>query len=176
MRKVYGPHISILYASEKGLEAIKTLGHFFNASATLQDKIGLAGSCYELTAAIPSVLEYFGPDPNETWKGIIKHEYELQSTLLSYLDARSDITICGEKSPDSEKRVSTISFLVKGKKSRDVVEAIDKATNGEMGIRWGSFYSNRLIEEVLGLDPKDGVVRVSMVHYNTGMSEVPALV
>lgn len=170
MGKVYGPHIAILYASDKGLEAVKTLGHVFNPSTTLQDKIGLAGSCYELTAAIPAVLEYFGSNPAETWQGIIKHEFGLQSTLLEYLNSRPDVTICGETSPESEKRVSTVSFLVNGKKSKDVVEAVDKATNGEMGIRWGSFYSNRLIGEVLGLDPKDGVVRVSMVHYNTGMS------
>ncbi|KUJ11192.1 PLP-dependent transferase [Mollisia scopiformis] len=165
--KVYGPHISMLYASKKGLEAVKSLGHFFNPSATLADKLGLAGSCYELTASIPSVVEYFGPKQTETWQSIVKHEFDLQSTLLDYLNARSDVAICGEKEPDSSKRVSTVSFVVKGRKSRDVVEAVDKATNGEMGIRWGGFYSNRLIEEVLGLDPKDGVVRVSMVHYNT---------
>ena len=76
------------------------------------------------------------------------------------------MTICGEKDPDSKKRVSTISFTVKGWKSRDVVEKVDALTSGEMGIRWGGFYSNRLVEEVLGLG-SDGVVRVSMVHYNT---------
>jgi len=173
--KVYGPHISILYASKNGLEAVKTLGHFFNPSATLADKLGLAGSCYELTAAIPSVVEYFGSNPAESWAGIVKHEFELQSALLSYLNARSDITICGEPDSDSTKRVSTISFIVKGKKSQDVVEAVDKASGGVMGIRWGGFYSNRLIEEVLGLGPKDGVVRVSMVHYNT-LDEVKQLI
>ncbi|KAE8447498.1 hypothetical protein EG329_010628 [Mollisiaceae sp. DMI_Dod_QoI] len=165
--KVYGPHISMLYASKKGLEAVKSLGHFFNPSATLADKLGFAGSCYELTASLPSVIEYFGSNPTEHWDGIVKHEFELQSVLINYLNARSDVTICGETDPDSKKRVSTISFVVQGKKSQDVVEAVDKATNGEMGIRWGGFYSNRLIEEVLGLDSKDGVVRVSMVHYNT---------
>lgn len=166
----------MLYASDKGLEAVRSLGHFFNPSATLQDKLGLAGSCYELTASLPSVVDYFGSNPTDTWDQIVKHEFELQSTLLNYLNARSDITIQGEKDPDSEKRVSTISFVVEGKKSRDVVEAVDKATNGEMGIRWGSFYSNRLIDEVLGLDPKDGVVRVSMVHYNTGKLSFAAIV
>ena len=56
---------------------------------------------------------------------------------------------------------------MKGRKSQDVVEEIDEVSRGEMGIRWGGFYSVRLIGEVLGLDKKDGVVRVSMVHYNT---------
>jgi len=134
----------------------------------------LAGSCYELTASIPSVISYFSPDPSACWAAIEKHEFDLQSTLLTYLNARPDVTICGEKDPDSKKRVSTISFVVEGKKSRDIVEKVDEISKGEMGIRWGAFYSNRLVEEVLGLG-KDGVVRVSMVHYNT-LDEVKQLV
>lgn len=164
--KVYGPHISMLYASPKGLKAVASLGHHFNHHETLQDKLGLAGSCYELTSSIPSIVGYFGPNPSESWAAIEKHEHELQGTLLEYLNGRADVTICGEKESDTKKRVSTVSFLVKGWKSQDVVEAVDKASSGAMGIRWGAFYSNRLVEEVLGLS-SDGVVRVSMVHYNT---------
>lgn len=163
--KVYGPHIAMLYASPAGLEATQSLGHYFNPSSTLADKLGLAGSCYELVAAIPSVLSYLSPLP-ASWAVIAQHEFELQSTLLAYLNARPDVTICGEKDPDTAKRVATISFLVKGRKSQDVVEAVDELSKGEMGIRWGGFYSVRLLEEILGLG-KDGVVRVSMVHYNT---------
>ena len=164
--KVYGPHISMLYSSPNGLKAITSLGHHFNPHDTLQDKLGLAGSCYELTSSIPSIISYFGPNPSESWAAITKHEFELQGALLEYLNSRPDVAICGEKDADPKKRVSTISFLVKGWKSRDVVEAVDKASRGEIGIRWGAFYSNRLVEEVLGLG-SDGVVRVSMVHYNT---------
>ena len=155
----------MLYSSPQGLESIKSLGHYFNPSSTLEDKLGLAGSNYELTAAIPSVVSYLSNQ--NSWSAIEKHEGELQSYLLTYLNSRSDITIFGEKESDTKKRVSTISFVVKGRKSQDVVEEIDEVSRGEMGIRWGGFYSVRLIGEVLGLDKKDGVVRVSMVHYNT---------
>lgn len=47
-----------------------------------------------------------------------------------------------------------------------MVEAVDAATEGEVGIRWGMFYSNRLCGETLGLGG-EGVVRVSLVHYNS---------
>jgi len=90
----------------------------------------------------------------------------MQRALLEYLNAKPDITICGEKDPDTKKRVSTISFVVKDKNSQEIVEKVDALSKGDMGIRWGKFYSNRLVENVLGLG-KDGVVRVSMVHYNT---------
>lgn len=164
--KVYGPHVSMLYASDKGLEATTPLSHYFNPQKTLQDKLGLAGSCYELTASIPSVLNYFGPDPSISWAAIEKHEELLQGTLIKYLNARPDVTICGEKDSDPKKRVATISFVVKDRKSQDVVEDVDRLSSGNMGIRWGGFYSVRLLDEVLGLG-RDGVVRVSMVHYNT---------
>lgn len=61
-----------------------------------------------------------------------------------------------------------ISFLVKGRSSKDIVDAIE--ARSDFGCRWGAFYSNRLAEQVLGLDPVDGVVRVSLLHYNTGKS------
>jgi selenocysteine lyase/cysteine desulfurase len=156
----------MLYASPKGLQAVTSLGHYFNHHDTLENKLSLAGSCYELTSSIPSIVSYFGPNPSESWAAIERHEKELQGTLLEYLNGRLDVTIQGEKDADPEKRVSTISFLVKGWKSQDMVEAVDKVSSGKVGIRWGGFYSNRLVEEVLGLG-SDGVVRVSMVHYNT---------
>ena len=47
------------------------------------------------------------------------------------------------------------------------------APNQKNAIRFGHFYSARLIEK-LGLPSDDGVVRVSMVHYNT-LEEVERL-
>jgi selenocysteine lyase/cysteine desulfurase len=43
-----------------------------------------------------------------------------------------------------------------------------------IGVGAGDFYARRCVE-ALGVDPDDGVVRVSMVHYNT-VSEVNRLV
>jgi selenocysteine lyase/cysteine desulfurase len=161
----------MLYSSPLGLSKVQSLGHYFNSSTTLENKLGLAGSSYELVASIPSVLAYFGSSPasrSRAWVSISAHEHVLQSTLLNYLNTRQDVTVIGEKDADPMKRVSTISFVVKGRNSQEIVEDVDEKTKGEVGIRWGKFYSNRLAEEVLGLG-KDGVVRVSMVHYNTGM-------
>lgn len=94
----------------------------------------------------------------------------------------------GERSADPELRVPTISFVVKGKSPKALVEQVDRASGDakgpldggqdgdqglgesrQFGIRWGHFYSKRLCEEVLGLEKDgEGVVRVSLVHYNTG--------
>ena len=67
-----------------------------------------------------------------------------------------------------------ISFVVQGKGSREVVEAVEEKSR--FGLRWGSFYSKRLVEGVLGPGlGEEGVVRVSLVHYNT-REEVEAFV
>lgn len=165
--KVYGPHISMLYVSSKAQEQMTSLGHFFNPHKTLENKIGLAGSSYELVAAIPAVVEYLTPvDGKAKWAGVVEQERVLQKTLLDYLNGRDDVTVYGETNSDVALRVPTISFAVKGWGSQELVETVEKET--EFGFRFGSFYSVRLVEDVLGLSNQDGVVRVSMVHYNTG--------
>ena len=42
----------------------------------------------------------------------------------------------------------------------------EAAARAEIGIRDGHMYAPRLMRR-LGLDPETGVVRVSLVHYNT---------
>lgn len=75
------------------------------------------------------------------------------------------MTIYGIATASPAARVSTISFRVAGWASAHVVAAVEEATN--FGFRWGAFYSERLVKDLLGLDD-DGVVRVSLVHYNSG--------
>ena len=93
------------------------------------------------------------------------HEGKIQSVLLKFLNSRDDITVHGETSDSSALRVPVVSFSVRGRSSREIVEAVDKLS--DFGIRWGHFYSKRMVDDLLDLKI-DGVVRVSMVHYNTG--------
>jgi selenocysteine lyase/cysteine desulfurase len=77
----------------------------------------------------------------------------------------------GASTADQLVRVPTISFVVKNRKSSEIPLQVDPH---QMGIRWGDFYAKRLIE-ALRLDKNDGVVRVSLVHYNT-LEEVHRLI
>jgi selenocysteine lyase/cysteine desulfurase len=161
--KVYGPHIAMLYAKQESQTKMQTLGHYFKGSASLEDKLGLAAANYELTASIPKVCEYLSQIP---WEKIASHEEVLQGILIDYLNSRDDVKIWGEPVKDAAKRVPVISWTVDGRSSKDVVDAVE--AKSDFGFRWGAFYSNRLVQEVMGLDPVDGVIRVSLVHYNTG--------
>lgn len=133
--KVYGPHIAQLYASPAGLAAVASLGHFFNPSETLEDKLGFAGSCYEAVQALPKVVEYLAGKQ----AGITAHEERLQSILLEFLNGRKDVRVLGSRSSDAGVRVATVSFVVDGKGSKGVVEAVEGVSN--VGVRWGHFYS-----------------------------------
>ncbi|KAI1130229.1 aminotransferase class-V [Nemania abortiva] len=168
--KVYGPHVAMLYAGPRAQGQMRSLGHFFKNGVNLEEKIGLAGASYELLHSIPAVTTYLSS--RSTWAAKIAQEEALQTTLLSYLTSRPDITIYGATTGSSAERVSTISFCVAGWRSDDVVAAIEAATN--IGIRWGAFYSDRLVNKLLGLGD-DGIVRVSMAHYNS-MDEVNAFI
>ncbi|KAK1704022.1 pyridoxal phosphate-dependent transferase [Colletotrichum lupini] len=162
--KVYGPHISLLYGSFKAQEQLQSLGHYFNPSGTLMDKLELAAASYELTQAVMPLVAYFGDNPKQTWAEFAQHEEVLQKHLLEFLKSRPDVSIRGDVSSAASTRVPTVSFTVKGKSSQSVVEGVEAQSIA--GIRWGHFFSKRLAEKILGLG-EDGVVRVSLVHYNT---------
>ncbi|KAM0511171.1 hypothetical protein ACHAPE_010122 [Trichoderma viride] len=166
--KVYGPHISMLYGSWSAQTHVRPLGHFFNPSVSLEDKIGLAGGSYELLQAVPHVVEYL----DGKWDSIISHEALLQTTLLDFLKLQPNVIIYGTPDSSVRARVATISFSVKGLTSQEVVERVESKT--PYGFRYGNYYSERLARETLGLS-KDGAVRVSMVHYNT-LDEIKGLI
>jgi len=162
--KIYGPHIASMYASKEAQEHLGSLAHFFKPRGALENLLGLAAANYELTASIPTVVEYLA---SISWDDVAKHEEKLQTILLDYLRSKPEvIQIWGEPSADRAKRVPVISFTVKGRTSKEVVDEIE--AKSEYGCRWGAMYSNRLVGDIMGLDTVDGVVRVSLVHYNTG--------
>ena len=160
--KVYGPHMAMRYASTAALKEMVSLGHYFKSGATLEEKLGLAGANYEAVQCLPEVVKYLAETP---WEGVKEHEKNIQEILLQYLRSREDVQIYGEPSSDPDKRVPVVSFLVKGRKSEGIVTAVEAKSN--YGIRSGHFYSKRLCDDVLGIESEDGVVRVSLLHYNT---------
>lgn len=161
--KLFGPHVSQLYARREAQDAAMTsLGHYFKDGHTLEDKLGLAAASYELVSSLPIVTAYLA---NQGWPNLIKHEELLQEILLKYLRSKPEVYIIqGVPECDGSKRVPVISFTVKGRSPKEVVEAVE--SKSEFGFRWGHFYSKRLVDDVLHLG-EEGVVRVSMVHYNT---------
>ena len=94
---------------------------------------------------------------------ITAQEDLLTDRLLSWLSSRNDCRIIGEAANQGSTRVPTIAFKFDGRDSGEIVRAVD---DHGIAMRFGDFHSRRLVEH-LGQDHAGGVLRVSMVHYNT---------
>jgi cysteine desulfurase family protein (TIGR01976 family) len=165
--KTYGPHQAVLWGRYERLLELDSLNHDFIGRDCVPYKLQPGNVNYELAwgcAGIPDYLEalaaHHGADPFEL---IAAHEEALATPLLAWLGVRNDVRIIGRRAADRAQRVPTVSFVVDGRSSAEIVAAVDPDL---VGIRYGDFYARRLIEH-LGLADREGVVRVSMVHYNT---------
>ena len=181
--KTYGPHHAVLYGKHEHLLELDTLYHFFYGRDRVPGKLEPGNANYELSYATCGVVDYLaglGPDAGDSgdararlvgaFDAITRHEDALVGRLLGWLDARPDCRVVGRADNPDSARVPTVAFRVDGRASGDVARAMEKH---RIAVRFGDFHSRRLVEH-LGLAEPDGVVRASLVHYNT-LDEVDRL-
>lgn len=186
--KTFGPHHAVLWGRRDVLGELP--GHGFESISEddVPYKFQPGNVNYELSVSVLGILDYLGelesqggtgPAGSEVPRSIVEssyeriaaHEEDLARPLLEMLQDREGVRIVGHTSADRDQRVSIVSFVSSRRSSRDIVTAVD--AHG-IGIRYGHFYSARLLDE-LGICTEDGVVRTSMVHYNT-RAEVDRLI
>ena len=174
--KLYGPHHAVLYGRYDDLVAMPGQNHFFIEPTRTPYKFQPGNVNYELSFGCIGINEYLvelagrGGKVHKDERAAMGAAFDLISAqeevvcrrLLDFLNAVPSVKIIGEKTADARLRVPTVSFTVKNLNSAKIVSAIDQYN---IGIRYGDFYARRLAEHI-DLE-KDGVVRVSMVHYNT---------
>ncbi|OAX43451.1 PLP-dependent transferase [Rhizopogon vinicolor AM-OR11-026] len=184
--KVYGVHISASYVRSAALQtSITSIAHHFLKVDNDPYKLQPGGPGYELAYATTAVMPYLKSltpedDLEASFDAIANYEQELLAPLISFLaDAKQverGVRIVGT-SEINLSRVPTVSFVVVGQnamKSKDIVGAFDR--KGDIGIRYGHFYAYSLVDNLRPkLDVDDGVVRISLVHYNT-VGEVEKIV
>lgn len=185
--KVYGPHHALLYGKREHLLRLPGINHYFIDQSTVPYKFQPGNVNYELSYGMIGLCDYlselalmhYGANTasdlrqqmQQAFELISMHEEQLSDRLLSYLNQKSNVRVIGRPEADRTQRVPTISFTVNGISSASIPPQIDPH---KIGIRYGDFYAKRLIE-ALGLQAQAGVVRVSMVHYNT-LEEVDRLI
>lgn len=174
--KVFGPHIGLMWGRRAALERLSNQNHFFFDGAALPYPLQPGGMNYEAVVAAAGIVDYLcalgrdcgaaGDDPrtlmHHAFAAIAAHETELATRILDFLDAQSGVRVVGDPKP-GPTRLPIISFTVDGVAASRIPPHLDKRG---IGIRWGDFYARRLIE-ALGLHTRDGVVRISLAHYNT---------
>jgi cysteine desulfurase family protein (TIGR01976 family) len=170
--KTYGPHFAVMYGKYDRLLELDGLYHYFYGREKVPMKLEPGNTNYELAWGAAGIVDYIdalgGSSGNrasidQAFERISEHETLLGEKLLAYLRDRNDIRIGGRRDSATDRRVPTISFKAEGRDSAEIVRAVDA---DRIGIRFGDFHSRRLIE-YLGLASQNGVIRVSMVHYNT---------
>ncbi|MBD2562816.1 MULTISPECIES: cysteine desulfurase-like protein [Nostoc] len=185
--KVYGPHHALLYGKEEHLLRLPGLNHYFIEQTDIPYKFQLGNVNFELSYGMLGLCDYLSElaqlhygDQTATdlrsqmvqaFDLISIHEEKISDRLLNYLNSKSNVRVIGQSKADRQSRVPTISFVVDGMHSSTIPAKIDQHY---IGIRYGDFYAKRLIE-YLGLASQGGIVRVSMVHYNT-LEEVNSLI
>lgn len=174
--KCYGPHAAVMYGKYDLLGELDGLYHYFYGKDKVPGKLEPGNPNYELAYSTVGLVDYLvalgerqgGSGSRReklevAFQAITAQEDALVDRLLTYLNGRNDCRIIGEPVNRDSTRVPTIAFRLEGRRSGDVARAMDEFG---IAIRFGDFHSRRLVED-LGEDREDGVIRVSMVHYNT---------
>jgi cysteine desulfurase family protein (TIGR01976 family) len=175
--KNFSPHMGFLYGRYEALEALPTFREDFIPDVP-PHKIEVGTFVYENVAGMGAAIAYLenlgqrvAPEPGRTRRGDIvaamqainAYEQTLSREMLTVL-SQADCTIYGIASPlRVAERVPTICFNVPGFRPSEVTETMARAG---VGIRDGHMYAPRLMSR-LGLSMDTGVIRVSLVHYNT---------
>ncbi len=189
--KLYGPHVSLLYAKREHLERAPGQNHYF-----LNDRIPLklnpGGPNHEFTSALAGIADYFEAladhhlkQPPNTFKAradrvfglMAAQEETLAARFLDFLGSKPGVRLLGPARADAAIRTPTFSFTVEGRAAAEIPPLLEPH---KIAIGQGNFYAPRLLE-ALGVtgngdeDGDGGVLRVSMAHYNT-MDEVDRLI
>ena len=175
--KVFGPHQSLLYVNREIYGDLTSQAHYFNSGDPTED-FNPAGPQHAQVAACAGVLDYFdalhshhfdsrdksaNSRLDEVHRLILQHENQLAAPLLDYLSQHAEIRLIGKAHTRDNDRAPTIAF----KPLKQSSEALThKLQDDGIGTEHGHFYAYRLLND-LGLEPEDGVVRLSLVHYSS---------
>ncbi len=177
--KIFGPHLGLLYGKREHLRGGSPPAHDFLAGDHRVDRYEPGGVSPELCAGVPGILDHFDALDHHTFairgdadvaprgrlfQAIAEHEAMLTEILLSALRASKRTRIIGPTTSDPDRRIALVSFQIPGTSSPTIAAALARC---DIAVRSGHFYAPRALEQ-LGLDPScEGLVRISLAHYNS---------
>ena len=171
--KTYGPHQGLMVIRRALGALLPNQGHSFNAEF-LYKRFTPAGPDHAQVAACAGMADYihdlhdhhFGSETTASERGsrvhdlMRAHEVELLQPLLDLANTRNSVRLIGPTL--AERRAPTVALDL-GRASYSVAEEL--ARHGIMAFG-DDFYAGRALE-AMGVDPKQGVLRLSFTHYTT---------
>ena len=175
--KTFGPHLALLYGKEEILKDLPNQNHEF-LDGQYPYTINPGGPNHEELSSMNGIYEYlinlynhhFEEKNNSIRDKVDKlnniisaHEELIANPILEYLHNSKNYILFGKNKINKKNRAPTISFIPKKKSANFVAK---KLIENNIGIRNDNFYAWRCLK-ALGVDLDDGVIRASLVHYNS---------
>jgi cysteine desulfurase family protein (TIGR01976 family) len=175
--KTYGPHLALLYGKEEILKKLPNQNHDF-LKGNYPYTINPGGPNHEELASLIGIYEYlmtlykyhYNNDKlsirekvQKVNKLIADHEEEIANPILNYIYNREDLNLIGKKIISNKDRAPTIAFTSNNRTSKEVSEIL---VSNKIATRNDNFYAWRCLQ-ALGIDTEDGLVRLSLTHYNS---------
>tara|TARA_A100001011_G_scaffold393815_1_gene484659 strand:- start:1598 stop:2845 length:1248 start_codon:yes stop_codon:yes gene_type:complete len=183
--KTFGPHLALMYGKEEILKELPNQNHEF-LNGQYPYTLNPGGPNHEELVSLIGIYEYFdnlynhhfNDKDNEILNKIKKinqlifdHERTLANPILDYIYRRKDLKLIGKNKIEKRDRAPTISFTSKKITSKELSNFL---VQNKIATRNDNFYAWRCLK-ALHIDPKDGVVRISLTHYNS-LEEVKLLI
>jgi len=174
--KIFAPHMGFMYGRYDLLVALPTFREDFIPDEP-PGKIEAGTFIYENVAGMDAAINYLAQigrtlsgktgtlaeDTRFAMSAIRAYEQTLSIELLGVLQDRKAVIYGIDSEARISERVPTICFNIPNVLPQKVTEA---AAHAGIGIRDGHMYAPRLMKR-MGLATETGMVRVSLVHYNT---------
>lgn len=179
--KIFGPHMGFLWGRYESLQRLQTFREDFIPDEP-PGKIEAGTFIFENVAGMDAAIAYLAQlgraidgragapdsvslrsDLVSAWRAIGRYEQTLSREMLRVLSECGAVVHGIADALRVDRRVPTFSFTVPGVAPRDVTDA---AIRADIGIRDGHLYAPRLLRR-LSVPLETGVVRASLVHYNT---------
>jgi len=182
--KFFGPHMGTLYGKRELLQRFKpykvrpatdAIPDCWETGTQVQELIAGIGAAVEYIAELGRHRDASAKSRREAfeaaYRATVPYERTLLTKLLDGLKTIRGVKVYGITDPKRfAERCSTISLRMGEHHPTEIAKFL-----GDRGLfTWdGNFYAMNLSER-LGVEPKGGVLRIGLVHYNT-MEEVDRL-
>jgi len=188
--KVFGPHLGLLFVKKDHHQLLSNESLDFQpqqyekmttpgAPNFVRIALNPGGVNHEEGACLAGITDYldsvyynhFEEKEKDQFSRVKKvfelieeHESKMSKIFLDYVQSNPKIKLIGKTDSDTTLRQPTFSFSISGKLSNK--ELVGELTKRKIAIQSGCFYAWRCVR-ALGIDTETGVIRVSLVHYNT---------
>jgi selenocysteine lyase/cysteine desulfurase len=172
--KTYGPHQGLMVVRQALAEVLPNEAHFFNGAVPYKRFVpagpdhAQVAACAGMADYVEDLARHHGVAPGAVHDLMRGHEERLLQPLLDAVSGRNRLRLIGPK--EARHRAPTVALAL-GRPAAPVAEAL--AAHGIMA-GGGNFYALRALRG-LGLDPEEGVLRLSFTHY-TSEAEVAQLI